>query len=420
MRMTMNRRTPSFLLATAIITLSTLSPVNLLAQSDVPALLTIGSKAPTLDIETWFSDREGEFQHTTEFEPGKIYVIDFWASWSAPSHRLMSTYSELQDRYFDDGVQIISISDEDEDSVANFLELDMNDNSGMIYAEQTLNYCVTTDPDRSVFEDYMEASQQTTIPTVFVVGKTGLIEWFGRPAKLKRTLKRIIDGKWDRDDFKKKVLAQQKMQKLATEVQRLTTAGDNNGALDIIEKMIESAEDAKTKAEMEKLRLSLMMRIDSPKLAAAFKAVVEQKDMSSHALNELAWSIVTREQGGKKIKLDLLDVALETAERAAKIARSEEDDDQLGMILDTVAHLVHLKGDLDKAIEIQTEACEFTMRSDVQQYLEELHVIKAKQDNEEEVAPPEGDTKADDADETEPAAAPNEDSIPAEPQGIES
>ena len=44
-------------------------------DEELEPILTIGSKAPALDIETWFSDREGEFKQTTEFEPGKILSL---------------------------------------------------------------------------------------------------------------------------------------------------------------------------------------------------------------------------------------------------------------------------------------------------------------------------------------------------------
>ena len=356
MRTNTNLWTSRFLLAATAIATAVLSPAISSAQTEEPAILTIGSKAPALDIEVWFSDREGELQHTTEFEPGKIYVLDFWATWSSPSHRWMGTYSELQDRYFKDGVQIISISDEDEDSVADFLELDMNDNSDMIYAEQTMNYCVATDPDRSVFADYMEAAQQTTIPTVFIVGKTGLIEWFGNPAKLKRNLKKVVAGKWDRKVFKKEAIAEQKRKLLATKVQKLMDAGDTEGAIEIIDKIIAEMPDSEQKLNMQSTKLTLLMQTDSPKLVEAFKDVAENKELGSYSLNEMAWSIVLRDQAGKKAGPKLLKAATETAEKALKIARTEEDDDHLGAILDTHAHLMFLNGDLDKAIEIQSEA----------------------------------------------------------------
>lgn len=388
-------------------------------QAQAQPLLTIGSEAPPLDIELWFSDREGEFEHTSDFEPGKIYLIDFWATWSTQSHQWMAKYADLQDRHFDDNLQIISITDEDEDSVADFLELDVNDNSGMIYAEQSLGYCLTSDPDRSVYEDYIEASQQTRIPTVFIVGKTGLIEWFGSPQKMMRPLKRVIKEKWDREQYKKDFLAHQQRQQLAMQVRKLMEAGDNDGALEAIEKMMQDAPNSENLAEMAQVRLAILMQSDSPKLSAAFSDVVKGEDLGSYRLNELAWSIVTRAQSGKKVDAELLATAAETANRAVNIARGEDDDDHLGAILDTEAHLVFLQGDLDRAIELQTEASEVSQRSDIQEYLNELlHEKEKKQDS-----ATEGDTKptTGDADvEKVPDDQVPADELPAEPVGVES
>ena len=39
--------------------------------------LTIGSKAPELDIEHWVSDNDGAFKHIKKFEDGKVYIVNF-------------------------------------------------------------------------------------------------------------------------------------------------------------------------------------------------------------------------------------------------------------------------------------------------------------------------------------------------------
>ncbi|MFM7520921.1 MAG: hypothetical protein ACKO9B_10680, partial [Planctomycetota bacterium] len=45
----------------------------------------VGSKAPALDIEHWVQkagrDADGKFSPVTEFEKGKVYVVEFWATW---------------------------------------------------------------------------------------------------------------------------------------------------------------------------------------------------------------------------------------------------------------------------------------------------------------------------------------------------
>ena len=44
-------------------------------------LLTIGSKAPALDVEFWVQNGEGSFKEVTDFKPGKVYIVEFWATW---------------------------------------------------------------------------------------------------------------------------------------------------------------------------------------------------------------------------------------------------------------------------------------------------------------------------------------------------
>ena len=70
----------------------------------------------------------------------------------------------------------------DLDTVTEFLETDAD--GGKTYGEITANYLLTTDPDGSVSRDYMEAAGQSGIPTAFIVGKTGEIEWIGHPMQM--------------------------------------------------------------------------------------------------------------------------------------------------------------------------------------------------------------------------------------------
>ena len=54
-------------------------------EEDVPEWMTIGDAAPDIDIAHWVKgvemDRRGDFTPITSFGDGKVYVLEFWATW---------------------------------------------------------------------------------------------------------------------------------------------------------------------------------------------------------------------------------------------------------------------------------------------------------------------------------------------------
>lgn len=342
------------------------------AQTAESSVLTIGSPAPELDIEIWFSDREGELEHTTKFQPGKIYVIDFWATWSPISQKWISKFADLQDRHIIDNVQIISVTDEDEDSVSEFLDTDTSPTSKTIFAEVALSYCLTSDPDLSVYEDYMEAAQQKKRPTVFIVGKTGLIEFIGNPAGMRRPLKELIAGTWDRDAFKKEIDANRNVATKLIEIQRLRQADDLKAALKIVTEMTSSPINKALKKRLAMLQLELELQTDSDHVVQTLRLIAELNAEQPVALNDVAWTIVLRDQAGDNVSAEVNEVALELSYEAVKSTRLLDDENLLGAVLDTAAHLEHMRGNLEKAIELQTEASQLYPEEEIISFLDQL------------------------------------------------
>lgn len=136
----------------------------------------VGSKAPELDIEHWLSDGKGKFKKVTSFADGNIYVVEFWATWCGPCIASMPHLAEMQEKLAEKKVQIISVSDEDLETVEGFLKRELPSDDEKTYADLTSAYCLTADPDKSVYKDYMLAAKQNGIPTAFIVGKKGIIE----------------------------------------------------------------------------------------------------------------------------------------------------------------------------------------------------------------------------------------------------
>lgn len=168
--------------------------IGSVASSDAADQLTIGSKGPPIDIEHWISEKEP----VKDFEPGRVYVIEFWATWCGPCIASIPHLRDIQLRHLD-GLTVISISDEPLDTIEQFLELKRDETT---FKELTSDYWLTTDPDGSVKQDYMRAAGQSGIPTAFIVGKTGEVEWIGHPMRIDEPVAQILDGTWDREAYK--------------------------------------------------------------------------------------------------------------------------------------------------------------------------------------------------------------------------
>ena len=72
--------------------------------------------APGLDIEEWVQGGE------KTLEKGTVYVVEFWATWCGPCRKSIPHLSKLNDEYGDDGLVIIGVSDEEPDTVRNFVK----------------------------------------------------------------------------------------------------------------------------------------------------------------------------------------------------------------------------------------------------------------------------------------------------------
>ena len=390
--------------------------------------LTIGSKAPKLDIEHWVSNGNGKFKPVKEFEAGKVYVVEFWATWCGPCVMSMPHLAATQEKYAEKGVQLISVSDEDLETVEGFLKRQVKnadkDDTENTYGRLTSVYCLTTDPDKSVNEDYMDAAGQNGIPTCFIVGKSGQIEWIGHPMEMDEPLEKVVGDSWDRATYLAKFKKEQQFGLLMAKVSRPMQTGNIKAALKVLDKAREEAagdeatlsaiEDiavrisvfgamkkiqegdavtaladidaiAKTAKPAQKQQLAMAkckalisVVADSGKMddqaAKALSEIAESKEIDATSLNELAWTVYEAASNDDKFSKPLIAAATVAAEKA--VAKEPEN----GPILDTLAHLLFIQGNVARAIELQTKAIKTSpeeMKEDMKAFLEEMKEKKA-------------------------------------------
>ena len=91
-------------------------------------------------------------------------------------------------------------------------------------------------------------------------------------------------------------------------------------------------------------------------------------DGSVDKLNEVAWAVLMIVQHGTKADADMVAAAVAAAKKATELDGTRAD------ILDTLAHLYEIQGDLAKAIETQREAVKNAgpAKDEFEGYLKEL------------------------------------------------
>ncbi len=153
-----------FIAAVAFVALSPAA----LAQIEFGSL-TLGDIAPTLDVNVI----KGEPVNLEDGRSKHVYIVEFWATWCGPCKYSIPHLTKLQEKYMDDGLIVIGISDEDETTVRPYVE----------HLGDVMAYTVAVDRGKGTKARYMDAYGETGIPRAFVVDVNGRVIWYGNPLK---------------------------------------------------------------------------------------------------------------------------------------------------------------------------------------------------------------------------------------------
>jgi len=300
------------------------------------ASLKVGDKAPAIKVRTWVKGGP-----ISKLEPGKIYVVEFWATWCGPCKQSIPHLTELAKKY-KDKVTFIGVSIWERGDVPSFVK-SMGDK---------MDYNVATDADDYMANNWMAAAGERGIPAAFVVGKDGKIQWIGHlMGDLDKVLGQIVAGKYDCAAYAaeraKEQAAEQKRVEVRTEVEGLIKQNKPKEALDKLDKYI--AQDADFEMDVVPLKVQLLYQTDEAAGYAYVRKMGEGpfKD-NPNALTWLASSIVDE---GRKLKAPDYALAVSLGTRAVELSKAQD-----AYILNRMADIYDRKGDVDKAIESQESA----------------------------------------------------------------
>ncbi|MBL7214671.1 MAG: redoxin domain-containing protein [Phycisphaerae bacterium] len=253
------------------------------------------------------------------FEPGKVYIVEFWATWCGPCKVSIPHLTEIQKNYKDRGVTVIGISTERPETVKPYVE-SMGDK---------MDYTIAVDVEGFAQKDYMEAFNKQGIPQAFLINQASKIAWEGHPLDgMDGILELVVQGTFDPVAY-----AKQKAEAEAVQQQAMAWYMD----------YFRQIETGGLTEETKQLGLNFIE-----------KAPVE-------GLNAFAWNILTRV---KEADRDL-QAALKAAEKATQLSSGKDPS-----VLDTYAMALFETGKIKEAIEAQQKAVD--MAKDYLQAQEQL------------------------------------------------
>ena len=150
-----------------------------LAAVSVPAL-DLGDPAPAISVDSWVS---GEPADPTKTDGETIYLVEVWSTTCPPCVRTIPLLGELQERYADQGLKIVSFTDDSREEVEPFLK------------DHPMMYSSFIDKDGDTMVNYMAADNRNTIPHAFLFDRSGALVWTGNPLdNLEKRIRQTLDG----------------------------------------------------------------------------------------------------------------------------------------------------------------------------------------------------------------------------------
>lgn len=134
-----------------------------------------GSDAPAIQMTEWVKGSP-----VTGFEKGKVYVVEFWATWCPPCIKSIPHLTELQKKH-KDKLTIIGVAGSEKPAGKDGDKRLPTVRDFVKKQGDKMDYTVGFDADKKMVNTWMKPAGEGGIPCSFIVGADGKIAWIGNP-----------------------------------------------------------------------------------------------------------------------------------------------------------------------------------------------------------------------------------------------
>ena len=148
----------------------------------------IGKAPPPIKVAKWVKGAP-----LTGFEKGKVYVVDFWATWCGPCREAIPHLTKLSQEHKGQ-LEIVGVS----------ISEQQKDTSDTSYIEKVqhfvdkmgdrMDYRVAVDtPDKVMHDTWFKPTGTDGIPTAYIIDQNGLVAWtgIGSPSDVERIVGQV-------------------------------------------------------------------------------------------------------------------------------------------------------------------------------------------------------------------------------------
>lgn len=313
--------------------------------------LKVGDPAPGLSISEWVKGDE------TAIKGGTTYIVEFWATWCPPCRKSIPHLTELKSQYTDDELRIIGVTTEESDVVKGFVKKQ----------GRRMGYTVVIDKKSATDRAWMKAAGQNGIPTAFIVGPEGKVQYIGSPLsdEFDATVEMVMSGRYN-----KKLIDQARSHMKAIDRAREMK---NWAQYDTLTKeVIDRDPRIFFELILDRVDVYMLEQHDPAKAYAYVSEVIETYPDDPELLSWIGERIATNPQIPDSMRD--MDVALVAVQAARTNGRPNDP-----RFVASEAEIRFHRGEYDRAVELQEQAYFLSIPRRKELFRPKLEAYRSKQ-----------------------------------------